>query len=143
VPFLQQLVNEYAFKTLEPKIEKIIETKTIMTIQQFKAKLKTTPSAITFTETMQVIDDNYNFTPTTFKNGNFKNKVGENSGSCKLFSFALLQKLTKTETLLCFGENYRTVLNDKKGTSHYNIRNFMKTGFEGLSFENEALSIKK
>jgi hypothetical protein len=143
VPFLQQLVNEYAFKTLEPKIDKIIEPKTIMTIQQFKAKLKTTPSAITFAETMQVIDDNYNFTPTVFKNGNFKNKVGENSGSCKLFSFAILQKLTKAETLLCFGENYRTVLNDEKGTSHYNIRNFMKTGFKGLSFENEALSIKK
>jgi hypothetical protein len=143
VPFLQQLVNEFPYKTLEPKIEENIEPKTIMNIQQFKTKIKTNPTAITFAETMQVIDDNYNFTPTSFKNGNFKNKVGENSGSCKLFSFAILQKLTRAETLLCFGEYYRTVLNDKKGTAHHNIRLFMKTGFEGLSFENEVLTVKK
>jgi hypothetical protein len=142
VPFLQQLVNEYPFKTLEPKIEKIIEPKTIMSIQQFKAKLKTTPSAITFAETMQVIDDNYNFTPTAFKNGNFKNNVGENSGSNKIFAFALKQKLTKAETLYCFGENYKTVLNDQNGTSHYNIRTFMNSGLEGLVIDNLTLKLK-
>lgn len=142
VPFLQQLVNEFPFKTLEPKIEKNLEPKT-MNIQQLKAKLKTTPTEILFAETMQVIDNTYNFTPTAFRNGVFKNKAGENSGSCKVFAFAIQQKLTKAETLLCFGENYRSVLTDEKGTSHQNIRNFMKTGFEGLSFDSEALSLKK
>tara|TARA_R110002124_G_scaffold185855_2_gene353399 strand:- start:315 stop:656 length:342 start_codon:yes stop_codon:yes gene_type:complete len=113
-----------------------------MTIQQFKTQLKTTSTSIQFAETMQVIEDNYNFTPTAFTNGNIKNKPGENSGSCKLFAFAIDQQLTKEETLACFGEHYKNVLEDKKGTSHQNIRNFMEFGFDGLTFESEALEIK-
>lgn len=113
-----------------------------MTIQQFKTKLKTTPTSILFAETMQLIEDNYNFTPNAFTNGNIKNKVGENSGSCKLFAFAIHQQFTKEETLACFGEHYKSVLEDKNGTSHQNIRNFIEFGFEGLAFENNAL-IKK
>ena len=114
-----------------------------MTIPEFKTKLKTTPTAITFKETMQVIENYYTFNPTAFKNGDIINNAGENNGSCKLFAFAMHQELTKEETLLCFGEYYQTVLEDKNGTSHQNIRNFMKTGFKGLSFENEALTLKK
>ena len=114
-----------------------------MTIPEFKTKLKTTPTAITFKETMQVIENYYTFNPTAFTNGDIINNAGENNGSCKLFAFAMHQELTKEETLLCFGEYYQTVLEDKNGTSHQNIRNFMKTGFKGLSFENEALTLKK
>ena len=33
-------------------------------------------------------------------------------------------------------------LEDEKGSSHQNIRNFMKTGFETLSFEGDALVLK-
>lgn len=113
-----------------------------MIIQEFKTKLKANPTSIVFTETMQVIEDNYNFTPTTFTNGDIKNNAGENSGSCKLFAFAKLQKLQKEETLFCFGEHYKSVLEDKNGDSHQNIRNFIKTGFEGLSFDGEALALK-
>lgn len=113
-----------------------------MTIHQFKTKLKTTQTSILFAETMQLIEDNYNFTPTAFTNGNIKNKAEENSGSCKLFAFAIHQQLTKEETLTCFGEHYKSVLEDKNGTSHQNIRNFIEFGFEGLAFENNAL-IKK
>ncbi|MGJ8745602.1 HopJ type III effector protein [Polaribacter sp.] len=113
-----------------------------MTLNQFKTKLKANPTSIKFAETMQVIEGNYNFTPTTFTNGDIKNKAGENSGSCKLFAFAILQKLTKEETLFCFGEHYKSVLEDKNGSSHQNIRNFMKSGFDGLSFEDEALELK-
>ena len=76
-------------------------------------------------------------------NGDIINNAGENNGSCKLFAFAMHQEFTKEETLLCFGEHYQTVLEDKNGTSHQNIRNFMQTGFKGLSFENEALTLKK
>ena len=114
-----------------------------MTIPEFKTKLKTTPTAITFKETMQVIEDHYNFNPTAFTNGDIINNAGENNGSCKLFAFAMHQELIKEETLLCFGEHYQSVLEDKNGTSHQNIRNFMKTGFKDLSFENEALTLKK
>ena len=114
-----------------------------MTIREFKTKLKTTPTAISFKETMQVFEDHYNFNPTVFTNGDTINNAGENNGSCKLFAFAMHQEFTKEETLLCFGEHYQSVLEDKNGTSHQNIRNFMKTSFKGLSFENEALTLKK
>lgn len=113
-----------------------------MTLQYFIQKLKTTPTAITFAETMQVIEEYYNFTPTSFTNGNIKNKAGENNGSCKLFAFALHQKLTTAATLACFSEHYQNVLEDKNGASHQNIRNFMKTGFHGLSLEKKALILK-
>ncbi|MDN3621054.1 HopJ type III effector protein [Polaribacter undariae] len=113
-----------------------------MIIQEFKTKLKANPTSILFAETMQVIEDNYNFIPTTFTNGDIKNKAGENSGSCKLFAFAKIQKMTKEEALFCFGEHYKNVLEDENGDSHQNIRNFMKSGFDGLSFESEALELK-
>ncbi|QTD36831.1 HopJ type III effector protein [Polaribacter batillariae] len=113
-----------------------------MNIQQFKTKLKSNPTAITFAETMQVIEEFYNFTPTAFTNGELKNKATENTGSCKLFAFAKLQKLTKEETLFCFGEHYKNVLEDKDGDGHQNIRNFIKTGFKGLFFERKALELK-
>mgnify|MGYP006001289593 CR=1 FL=1 len=113
-----------------------------MIIQEFKTKLKSNPTSINFAETMQVIDDNYNFTPTTFTNGDIKNNSGENSGSCKLFAFAKLQKLTKEEALFCFGDHYKSVLDDVNGDAHQNIRNFIKTGFEGLSFNGAALELK-
>jgi hypothetical protein len=113
-----------------------------MTIQEFKTKLKANPAAIAFAETIQVIEDNYNFTPTRFINGEIENNAGENSGSCKLFAFAVHQQLTKEETLFCFGEHYKNVLEDENGTSHQNIRNFMKTGFDALSFDGKALELK-
>lgn len=113
-----------------------------MTIKAYKTKLKETPKTILFSETMKVIDNNYNFTPTTFTNGTVTNEAGQNSGSCKLFAFAKLENLTKEETLFCFGEHYQNVLEDANGTSHQNIRNFMEFGFEGLVFDGEALEAK-
>lgn len=114
-----------------------------MTLEAFKQKLKNTPNSIEFQDTIAAIEVNYNFTPTAFKNGELENNAGENSGSCKLFAFAKLQAFTKDETLACFGKFYfDDVLKDPNGTGHQNIRNFMKTGFEGLVFEAEALKIK-
>lgn len=114
-----------------------------MTLETFLNKLRTTPKDIEFTDTISVIESNYIFTPTAFKNGELHNNAGENSGSCKLLAFAKLQKLTKEETLTCFGKYYfEEVLNDPNGNSHQNIRNFMKTGFEGLVFESMPLGEK-
>jgi len=111
-----------------------------MTLKTFLNKLKTTPKDIDFTDTISVIESNYIFTPTAFKNGDLHNNAGENSGSCKLLAFAKLQNLTKEETLACFGKYYfEEVLNDPNGNGHQNIRNFMKTGFEGLVFEGMPL----
>jgi len=113
-----------------------------MTVEEFKTKLKTNPSKIVFAETVQIIEDNYSFTPTAFTNGEIKNNLGENLGSCKLLAFAMHQQFTKEETLNCFGEHYQNVLSDENGTSHQNIRNFIKTGFEGLSFQGKVLKSK-
>ena len=114
-----------------------------MNIEAFKIKLQKTPELIEFSETMSAVEANYNFKPTAFKNGKLENAEGQNSGSCKLFAFAKILELSKEETLACFGQFYfNDVLKDPKGTGHQNIRNFMNTGFEGLSFESEPLKEK-
>ncbi|WP_075341470.1 HopJ type III effector protein [Tenacibaculum agarivorans] len=113
-----------------------------MTLQDFKHQLQNEPATIDFKETIAVIENNYNFTPSAFKNGELENEVSQNQGSCKVFSFAIQQELTKEETLACFGQYYTEVLGDPNGTGHQNIRNFMKTSFEGLQFENETLTKK-
>ncbi|GAB1856484.1 HopJ type III effector protein [Flavobacteriaceae bacterium MHTCC 0001] len=114
-----------------------------MNIEAFKTKLKNTPKTIEFTDTMSVVDTNYEFTPTAFKNGTVENAEGQNSGSCKLFAFAKDQGLTKEETLACFGAfYYKDVLEDPNGTGHQNIRNFMETGFDGLFFDGKPLQRK-
>jgi hypothetical protein len=114
-----------------------------MTIAAFLEKLKRTPNTITFSETISVIEENYDFTPTAFENGTQHNAAGENSGSCKLFAFAQLQNLSQAETLACFGAYYfEEVLGNLEGTNHQNIRNFMKTGWSGIQFEGPALALK-
>lgn len=114
-----------------------------MSTTSFLEKLKSTPEAVTFAETIAVIEENYTFTPTAFQNGLQHNAAGENSGSCKLFAFAKVLQLTETETLACFGAYYsEEVLGDPSGTNHQNIRNFMKTGWNGIQFEGEALQLK-
>jgi hypothetical protein len=114
-----------------------------MRIEDFLNKLHTQPESIAFTDTIGVIDTNYDFTPVRFTNGSAVNEAGTNSGSCKLFSFAKLQQLSKEETLACFGAYYREdVLQHPETTNHANIRNFMVTGWEGISFDAEALQPK-
>jgi hypothetical protein len=60
------------------------------------------------------------------------NAAGENSGSCKLFSFGTAG--TNSEgTLACFGAYYfEDVIGNQMGLIHQNIRNFMKTGWDGI-----------
>lgn len=114
-----------------------------MDLNAFLDKLNTTPENIEFTDTMAVIENEYTFTETAFSNGDLKNAAGENSGSCKLFSFAQLQQLDQQQTLACFGIYYRDdVLKNPDADNHQNIRNFMKTAWEGIAFEGEALQKK-
>jgi len=114
-----------------------------MSLTSFLEKLKQTPETISFTETIAVIEEAYAFTPTAFQNGTQHNAAGENSGSCKVFAFAQLQNLSEAETLACFGAYYfEEVLGDPDGTNHQNIRNFMKTGWNGIQFEGQALVLK-
>lgn len=114
-----------------------------MTIEEFIAKLNKSPNNIDFKETIAVIDANYNFTPTDFENGELKNEAGQNSGSCKLFSFAQIQGFNNEQTLQCFGDYYRIdVLQHPAATDHQNIRNFIKFGWQGIRFTGVALSPK-
>lgn len=114
-----------------------------MTLNEFKNKLANNAKEINFTETISVIESMYEFTPATFTNGELKNEASQNQGSCKVFSFAVKQNLSKEDTLACFGQYYfNDVLEHPNATDHQNIRNFMKTGFEGLHFESEALTEK-
>ena len=114
-----------------------------MSITTFLEKLKQAPNDISFAETIAVIDENYDFNPTPFFNGTQHIAAGENSGSCKIFAFAQLQNLLQPETLACFGAYYfEEVLGNPEGTNHQNIRNFITTGWHGIQFEGEALTLK-
>jgi DNA-binding IscR family transcriptional regulator len=106
-------------------------------------QLKNEPKNIQFNDVIAHIDGNYDFTPTKFTNGETVNDVNQNNGSCKIFSFAKLNNLSKDEALSLFGDFYRKdVLEHPEADDHQNIRNFMKFGWDGISFEGNALSAK-
>ncbi len=109
--------------------------------------IKKTPQAVEFDDVINVIDDNYSYTPMLFHNGAnadcIINQAKENEGSCKIFSFALLHQLTEPQTLNCFGKYYRDeVLNYPDDTNHANIRTFIKYGWEHIQFDGNALTRK-
>ena len=98
---------------------------------------------ISFPEVIAHIEANFEFTPTAFKNGETYNAAGQNSGSCKVFSFAKIAGVSQQETLHCFEVFYnKDVLGNPDGTDHQNIRNFIKYGWDGILFEGEALRAK-
>ena len=114
-----------------------------MTLQEFIKQLELQPESIKFTDTMQVIADNYDYKATQFSNGTVINESGTNEGSCKIFAFAQLNKLTPSQTLHCFGDYYRVdVLQHPQGDDHGNIRNFINTGWQGIEFSAPALLVK-
>ena len=111
-----------------------------MSVQQFLERLQSEPESIEFNDSIAVIEANYRFQPTAFKNGEQFNEAGQNSGSCKIFAFAQLHNLSEAQTLACFGRYYREdVLQHPEATDHQNIRNFMRFGWAGVQFEGSAL----
>lgn len=114
-----------------------------MTLDTFFTTLNSAPDTIQFSDAIAVIEAHYEFTPTAFQNGSIKNEAGQNSGSCKLFSFAKLHELTEQQTLACFGDYYRIdVLQHPDAQDHQNIRNFMQYGWSGIHFDNQPLRTK-
>ena len=97
---------------------------------------------LSFKEIIAYIDENFDYTASSFKNGALMNAENENQGSAKIFSFAKLNNLSIEDTLKLFAEHYQAVFNDKEGSSHQNIRNFMEFGWEGVEFEKEVLQPK-
>ena len=55
-----------------------------MTLQDFLTALRSNPESVAFTQTMDAIAANYNYTATAFSNGDAQNAAGTNEGSCKL-----------------------------------------------------------
>lgn len=112
-------------------------------LEQFFLQLSTEPESISFAQTIALIDACYDFTPTAFSNGALQNAAGENNGSCKIFAFAAMHQLSASQTLQLFGDYYRLdVLPDVKGQNHQNIRNFIRSGWDGICFSGEALTGK-
>jgi hypothetical protein len=114
-----------------------------MSLNTFLQSLRDTPEQIEFAQTIAAIESHYEYTPTAFRNGEVENAAGQNGGSCKIFAFAKLQNLNEQETLACFGRYYRDdVLKNPDANDHQNIRTFMRTGWSGIAFEGEALSVR-
>ena len=114
------------------------------TITDFIDKVRQNPESIAFQETITIIDSNYKFTPSAFKNGNQINNANENNGSCKIFAFAKINTLEKEETLALFGSYYfDDVLKNPDGNDHQNIRNFINFGWDRISFDDNALELKQ
>jgi hypothetical protein len=109
--------------------------------EQLLEKLRTDPTSVQFQEVIEAIEAGWSYTPTAFTNGGVSNEAGTNEGSCKILSFAQISGLDTEETLQLFGDFYRTdVLENPQGDDHGNIRSFMQTGWDGVSFEGQALS---
>ena len=115
-----------------------------MNIEQFLEQLKQQPESIEFDQTIEVINQNFDYTPQRFNNGpDVINEAGTNEGSCKIFAFAKLMELDKDSTLQCFGKFYREeVLQQPDADNHGNIRAFMEHCWEGIQFDQPALSKK-
>jgi len=112
-----------------------------MQLKDLLKKLEANIEHVEFEEVMAVISDNYRYSPCSFNNGKLINDAGKNEGSCKIFAFAKLHGLSEQATLGCFGRYYREdVLLKPLADDHGNIRNFIKSGWQGIVFNGVALS---
>ena len=111
-------------------------------LEAFISKVKQ-DQPVTFKETLDMIGLHYEYRPTRFTNGRgderVVNEAGSNEGSCKIFYFGRLHRLSEKETLALFGEHYAEVLSNPNGDSHKNIRTFMCCGWPGIAFDGQAL----
>ena len=106
-------------------------------------KIIRSESEISFSDFIELIDNEYCFSNIAFENGNILNSINENQGSAKVFCFGRMHSLSKQETLKCFGEHYKSVLESPEDTkSHLNIRSFIENSWKGLLIDYDALTIK-
>lgn len=112
-------------------------------LKKLLEQLNSQPENVEFEDVMTVVADNFDYTPSQFTNGDTVNEAGTNEGSCKIFAFAKLANLSPEQTLHCFGRFYRKdVLENPEGKDHANIRNFIKYGWDKVSFAQTALTEK-
>lgn len=96
-----------------------------------------------FADTLAFIAESYIYQPQAFTNGNVENAAGQNEGSCKILGLALLEGFSDEETLLAFGEHYRSVQATPEGSDHGNIRSLIANGLAGVTFEGQPLARKE
>lgn len=101
-------------------------------LTDFRAALRSGNNV--FADTLAFIAEHYAYQPQAFVNGSVENAAGQNEGSCKLLGLALLEGLSDEETLLAFGEHYRSVLATPAGSDHGNIRALQTSGLAGVRF---------
>lgn len=113
-------------------------------MNQYREKLA--QNTVIFSETLALVEKWYELSPTAFKNGlddqAVSNAQGQNEGSLKVFALGRLNGFTPEQTLACFGEHYRDVLNMPDGDDHQNIRQFMRHGWQGIAFDSAPLRLK-
>jgi hypothetical protein len=117
-----------------------------MSLNTFLASIRNN-TPVSFNDTIAVITEHYDYQPTQFSNGlsdrTLISVAGTNEGSCKIFAFAQIHQLTEQQTLNLFGDYYRVdVLLHPDGSDHQNIRNFMRDGWAGISFNGMPLTAK-
>jgi hypothetical protein len=112
-------------------------------LERFFIQLSTEPETISFQQSIGIIDQMYQFKPCAFENGELHNSAGENTGACKILAFGAFHQLSEPQTLFLFGDFYQAVLANPKGDDHPNIRNFMRSGWDGIAFNEQPLSLKK
>ena len=83
-------------------------------------------------DTVKMIDNEFDYFEVPFNCGDAQNAINENATSGKIFSLALIAGLDKDTTLNLFGEVYRDL--SPSGSDHQNIREFIKSGIDGLKF---------
>ncbi len=118
-----------------------------MSLAELLEQLKHSPGTVQFSEVIKTIEENYTYQATRFSNGEGEskvvNEVGSNEGSCKIFAFAQLNNLDAEQTLSCFGDYYRVdVLENPDADDHANIRNFINSGWKGITFDQQVLTTK-
>lgn len=118
-----------------------------MTPESLPRLLNESADSIEFQQIMDLINEHYDYTPSRFVNGDEEqqvvNEAGSNEGSCKVFALGQLLQLDKKQTLACFGRYYREdVLQNPEGNDHMNIRTFMRCGWDGIEFDQAALTRK-
>ncbi len=113
-----------------------------MNTSQYLEKIRS-ESETSFSDFIELIDNEYEFLNIAFENGTIVNLINENQGSAKVFCFGHMHLLSEQETLKCFGEHYKSVLESpENSTSHLNIRSFIVNGWQGLLIDYDALTTK-
>ena len=106
-------------------------------LQKFRTRLHAHDYMLA--ETLKFIAEHYDYHPCVFSNGAQHNLAGQNEGACRLIGLAHLEGLSLQETLLAFGEHYRSVLANPDAQDHCNIRALISSGLAGIRFANPPL----